>query len=136
MFPQDLHSNRVRQPRDVPAGMGEAGDQPSPNGLDDPHHDDGDGAGGLLGGTDLVGPNGHEEVNLATHEFRRESRCALVPPLRIPALDDEVLALDIPALPQPLHPCLPDRTALYWAMLGGCICGSGQGVCIKPVEGI
>ncbi len=118
MLPPDLYTGSVRHPRDVAAWVREAGDQPVLNRGPDPHHDDGDRAGGLLGRTGLGGPNGNEEVRLETHQFRREGRGSLLPPLRPPALDDEVLALDIPVLPQPLHRCLPVRTCPLWGNVG------------------
>ena len=107
-------------PVTLPPGWARLATSPRPNGVDDPHHDDGDRAGGLLGRPDLHGTIGNDEVRLETHEFSRERRGSLLLPLRPPALDDEVLARDIPALPQPLHECLPARTALYWAIVGVC----------------
>src|SRR5574341_105488 len=97
-------------------------------------HDDGDRAGGLLGRPDLVSTKGNEEVNLETHELRREGRGAILVPLRPPTRDDNVLARDIPALPQALHPCLPVRIALEWAIFGGIICGSTGPEVTYPID--
>jgi hypothetical protein len=96
-----------RQPRDVAAWLGEAGDQPPPNRVYDTKHDDGYRARGLFERPDLGSTMGNDEVGLEPHELSRERRGSLVLALRIPAFDDEVLALDIPALTQPLHERLP-----------------------------
>ena len=82
-------------------------------------HDDGDRAGELHNRTDIYIRKGNDKVRLETHELRREGWGALRLCVRIPALDDEVLALDIPVLPQSLYPCLPVRVALGWAIFGG-----------------
>jgi len=63
---------------------------------------------------------------LRLHQLRREGRGALRLPLRPPALDEDVLAREIPVLPQPLQECLPVRPALYRALLGGRVCRSGR----------
>jgi hypothetical protein len=118
MFPRDLRTGRIRHPGEVAAGPGEARHQPALHGVGDIHHDDGKCAGGLLGRTDLGGPIGNKEIHLETHQLRREGRGTLLPPPRPPTLDHEVLARDVPALPQSLHPCLPERSAHYWATLG------------------
>jgi hypothetical protein len=80
--------------------MGEAGDQSTPNRVDDAEHDNRDSARGLLDRSDLSGTIGHHEVRLKTHEFRRETQGPVILVLRPSALKDEVLALDIPTLSQ------------------------------------
>jgi hypothetical protein len=61
---------------------------------------------------------GNDKVRFETHKLGREGGGSLVLPLRIPALDDKVLAFDIPALTQPLQECLP-----VTGPFGGCRCG-------------
>src|SRR5207245_2873431 len=46
--------------------------------------------------------SGHDDVYLETDELRREVREPLGPPLCISVLDDDVLALDVAELAQPL----------------------------------
>ena len=100
-----------RHPSDVAAWLGEARDQPTRHGVDDSPHDDRDRAGGLLERPDISGIRANEKIRFETHELRCEGSGALFQrPGRIPALDHEVLAQDIPVLPQPFHPLLPVRT--------------------------
>ena len=54
------------------------------------------------------------------YEFSREGGGALVPPLRVPALDNKIPALKIPAIPHRLDPSLPKRIALRRAIPRAC----------------
>ena len=107
----------VGRPGDVAAGACEARDQPATHGVENPDHDDRDGARGLFGRADVPSRENHEEVELHADELSCESRRAIVLVLGVPALEDEILALDVPVLPQPLPQRLPLPVALHRATL-------------------
>jgi len=81
----------------------------------------------LLGRAYLDGPCGNEKIRLETYQFRREGQSAVLSPLRIAALDDQVLAVGIPELTQSLQPRLPIRITLEWAMVGIGLITAGRG---------
>ena len=124
-FPIDVEvrAGCARDPRDVAAGVGEARDQPLPHGVIDILQDDRDRGGRLHGRPDTGGKvDDHDQVRLKPYEFRRHGWGTLCPRLRPPALDDEVLAREIPVLPQPLHEGLPVRTARSGTPMGVRMC--------------
>src|SRR4029453_12350755 len=81
-------------------------------------HDDGDRRRGALRRFGRgCGPR-HDPVNPESDQLRRESRKPFDPVLVESALDDDVLALDVPEFPQPLKESSPDMSGLRAARRG------------------
>jgi hypothetical protein len=86
---------------EVAAGPCQAGDEPARHRIGHDRHDNRDGVGRLLRGTNGRAM-GHQHIHLALDEGRREGRETLSASVRIPPLDGEVLALHPAMLSQPL----------------------------------
>src|SRR5262249_61044584 len=84
------------------ARLGEARDEPLPDGITDSHHNDGDRLGRLLGRQHRWRRHGGYDVHLEADQLGREVGEPLVLPLRPSVLHDDVLALDIAQVAQPL----------------------------------
>jgi len=69
--------------------------------------DDGDRGRGLLGGLGRWRGASDDDVDLEANQLGREGGESFGSSLRISALDDEVLALDVPQFPQPLEESRP-----------------------------
>src|SRR5689334_16044772 len=81
--------------------MGEAGDKSASDGIVTGRHDDGNGLGRLLGCLGYGHAPHHHEVYRQAHQLGCQDWqfCYL---LRIAGLDDDILALDVAQLTQPL----------------------------------
>jgi hypothetical protein len=90
------------QARDVAPWVRQAGDEPLPNRITGARHHNRDRARGVLGRPDRVAAPRHDDVHLEPNQLGRQVGEPLVPPLRIPVLNDEVLALDVVELAQTL----------------------------------
>ena len=69
IFSRYFHTSCSRQSRDVATWSGEAIDHPPPNWVYNPHHDDGNCAGGLLDSTDCATRMSNEEIRPKTQKF-------------------------------------------------------------------
>ncbi len=92
------------QPRDVPAGSRQAGDEARPHRIPGFRHDDGNGRGRLHGrpGRWHAGCR-HDDVNRDPDQLNRERGQLVELALRITACQDEVLPLHIAQLAEPLE---------------------------------
>jgi hypothetical protein len=103
----------VAQARRVASGPGDTGNQPGLDGIRHHSPDDGDCGSGLLRGSRRTYAMGHDHVDLEEDEFGREIGEPLGPPVSPSLLDDDVLALDVPELAQPVPKRLEvDRESL------------------------
>src|SRR5262249_30533156 len=89
-------------PRDIPAGPGEARDQPRADGIDRLRENDGNRRGRLFDGERGRCGGGDDHVEVESHERRYKFRKSLRRALRIPPLDDWALTLHVPELPEML----------------------------------
>src|SRR6266542_2586374 len=90
------------QPGDMSARAGQAVDQLHLDRFADGEHDDGDGAGRLLGSDGRGRTRGDQHVHLEADELRAERGKPLRSALRIPDLQRDVPALDVAELAQAL----------------------------------
>ena len=93
------------EPRDIPARPSETGDEAVPNRIGEVRRDDGDGSGCLLEGADRRVAICEDHVNPESNQLVYELREPIVSPLGIPALEEEVLSLDIADVAQSLPEC-------------------------------
>src|SRR5262249_60145670 len=99
-FAEYFRADAVGQPRDVPARVREALDEPEPNGIGTTgNHDDGDRLGSILGGGHSECRRRYDEFNLEPDQLDREVGQPVEPTLRKSIVDDNVLALHPPELP-------------------------------------
>ena len=85
-----------------PPGLRQAGDEPLPHRISGGGHHDRDRACGVLGRPDRGGSLCHNHVHLELGQLGRQVAEPFLAPLRITVLNDDVLALDVAELAQPL----------------------------------
>ncbi len=90
------------QPRDVPSRPRQARDEPVPHGIDTGRHDDGDGAGRVLGRQGGGGRPHNDEIYAQAHQVGSEVRPSLGMALVPADLEGNRLALDVAQVTQPL----------------------------------
>src|SRR5207244_1352757 len=88
--------------RDVTAGLGQALDQAGRDRVGRHRHYNRDGRGRLLGSEDWRVTARHDEVDVEPDEFSRQRWEAGDVPFRVAVLQEKVLPLDVPQLPQAL----------------------------------
>jgi len=100
-FGDQLRAEKGR-PGDISTRPCQAGDQLVADGIGHHRRDDGERVGGLLGGTGCGRAPRDNDVNLERHQLGRELGKPIRLPLRIPALEGQVLPLDVSELVQAL----------------------------------
>src|SRR5437867_8921575 len=116
-FPEQFESLRVNfrrdrgQPGALPARMAERRDDARPHGIADRAHDERDRGCRLLDCEGGGCPGGYDHRDLQGEQFPNEDREAIILSLRPPVLDQDVSALDIPEVAQPLAE-RPDEISL------------------------
>ena len=95
-------SPRKLKPVMFPPGCARLATNPCPTGSAGGGHHDRDRARGVLGRTDRGGSLGHNHVHWEPDQLGRLVAETLFAPLRIAVLNNDVLALDIAELAQPL----------------------------------
>ena len=81
----DLAAGEYRQPGDVPARMGQTGDEPLGDGIGRPRNDDRNDPRGLHGSANGGGSRGHNDIDRELDQFRRHGAEAVAVACR-PAL--------------------------------------------------
>ena len=104
------HSWLAAHARDVPAGAGVAFDESGLNRIGGDANDR-NAAGGLLELACEGSPDSQDRIGLMAHDFARQTRVPLGPPLSRKALDEEVSALDIAVRAHPFEEGLEMRKA-------------------------
>ena len=97
------HAGREgRQARDVASRSRQAGHKPAPDGITDGNHDDRGCLRRLLGRQGRRRARGNEDIYLETNQLGRQAGESVGRPWCAPAFNDDVLALDVTELAQPL----------------------------------